>query len=239
MKENQSTMQNMKQKFNKSTDDNARRIEGRKTSSNQFYRRLQRVSIPTKCSFIYNQTEGEFDITFVQDDSIIKILNGTIPFPNGKVVADIHEPPYLFEQSKVYSAVKENASKFTKILTHNEELLKLPNAIFRNSAYEVVLNKNIHLQTYPILQDNSLIQLYPKNKMISFITSNKTFTDGHKFRLGCLNYLISKNCKKFDVFGVGIREIMGKIEALKIIDFLLLLKMGNVCYFTENIRLFS
>jgi glycosyltransferase involved in cell wall biosynthesis len=196
----------------------------------------ERNSIPTKCSFIYNQTEGEFDITFVQDDSIIKILNGTIPFPNGKVVADIHEPPYLFEQSKVYSAVKENASKFTKILTHNEELLKLPNAIFRNSAYEVVLNKNIHLQTYPILQDNSLIQLYPKNKMISFITSNKTFTDGHKFRLGCLNYLISKNCKKFDVFGVGIREIMGKIEALKDYRFSIAIENGKCKnYFTEKI----
>lgn len=196
----------------------------------------ERNSIPSKCSFVYNQSEGEFDITFVQDDSILKLLSGQIPFPKGKVVADIHEPPYLFEQSKVYPAVKENATKFHAILTHNEELLKLPNAIFRNSAYEVVLNKNIHQQTYPVLQDDTLIQIYPKSRMTSFITSNKTFTDGHRFRLGCLNHLTSKGCSKFDAFGVGIREILGKIEALRDYRFSVAIENGKCKnYFTEKI----
>lgn len=195
----------------------------------------ERNSIPTKCSFVYNQTQGEFDITLVQDDSILKLLSGKIPFPKGKVVADVHEPPYLFEQSKVYLAVKENATKFNTILTHNEELLKLPNAIFRNSAYEVVLNKNIHQQTYPILQDNSLMQIYPKNKMSSFITSNKAFTDGHRFRLKCFKHLMDHHCN-IDPFGVGIREIVGKIEALRDYRFSIAIENGKCRnYFTEKI----
>jgi hypothetical protein len=195
----------------------------------------ERNSIPTKCSFVYNQSEGEFDITLVQDDSILKLLSSQIPFPKGMIVADVHEPPYLFEQSKVYKAVLEHYKRFSAILTHNEELLRLPNAIFRNSAYEVVLNKNIHQQTYPVLQDNSLIQIYPKTKMTSFITSNKAFTDGHRFRLKCFKHLMDQHCK-IDPFGVGIREILGKIEALRDYRFSIAIENGKCKnYFTEKI----
>ena len=72
--------------------------------------------------------------------------------------------------------------------------------------------------------------------MTSFITSNKTFTDGHRFRLGCLNHLMEKECRKFDAFGVGIREILGKIEALRNYRFSISIENGECKnYFTEKI----
>jgi len=195
----------------------------------------ERNSIPSKCSFVYNQQDGEFDLTFVQDDAILKLIEGKIPKPKGRIIADVHEPPYLFDQSSVYQSVLNNHHIFETILTNNEELLKLPNAIFRNSGYEVVLNKNVHQQTYPILQDNSLMKIYDKKKMTSFITSNKTFTEGHRFRVKCYKHLLEHECQ-FDGYGVGIREIVGKIDALRNYRFSIAIENGKCKnYFTEKI----
>jgi glycosyltransferase involved in cell wall biosynthesis len=195
----------------------------------------ERNSIPKNHSLVYNRTSGEFDVTLIQDDKILKFISGEIKIQNGKIIADIHEPPYLFNQSEVYKMVYDNHEMFDTILTCNEKLLTLPNSVFRNSGYEVVLNKNVHKQTYPILQDNSLQQIYPKTKNISVISSNKLFTDGHRFRVNCVNEIINNNLS-VDVFGVGIREITGKIEALKDYRFSIAIENG-VCknYFTEKI----
>ena len=54
---------------------------------------------------------------------------------------------------------------FDLILTFDKELLKLPNAIFRNGGYEVVLNKNVHRAEHPLLQDDSLIQIYKSSSI--------------------------------------------------------------------------
>jgi hypothetical protein len=202
---------------------------------NMFGDYKERNSIPTKFSFVYKRTWGEFDITLFQDDEILKYLDGTYKIPHGKIVADVHEPPYLFEQSKVYQRVLTSADKFDRIITCSKDLLHLPNAVHRNSAYEVVLNKNIHKQTYPILQDNSLMKVYPKSKNISFITSAKTFSEGHQFRLKCVEYLLSKGAH-IDLFGVGIREIAGKIEALKEYRFSVSMENGIYPnYYSEKI----
>ena len=195
----------------------------------------ERNSIPKKCSFVYNRPYGDFDITLVQDADILKIISGETKIDHGKIIADIHEPPYLFEQSEVYQKIYKHYQLFDAILTTNETLLTLPNAIFKNSGGEVVLNKNVHKQTYPILQDNSQMQIYEKSKMTSFITSNKTFTPGHVFRIECLQHVINNNVP-IDFFGVGIKEIVGKIEALKDYRFSVTIENGKCKnYFTEKI----
>jgi glycosyltransferase involved in cell wall biosynthesis len=195
----------------------------------------ERNSIPTTFSYVYNRTFGEYDITLFQDESILKYTRGEIEIPRGKLVADIHEPPYLFKQSDVISETLKHHERFDLILTYNEELLSLPNAQFRNGSGEVVLNKNVHKQTYPILQDTTLYQIYSKQKNISFITSNKTFSSGHVFRLECLNHLLSNN-SQIEYFGVGIREILGKIEGLQNYRFSIAMENGiSPNYFTEKI----
>jgi glycosyltransferase involved in cell wall biosynthesis len=195
----------------------------------------ERNTIPNTFSYVYNQTDGEFDITLIQDMFIINYINGEIPINRGKIVADIHEPRHLLEHNTVYDLVLKNAEKFDLILTYDSDLLKLPNAVFRNGGYEVVLNKNVHTQTYPVLSDETLYKIYEKPKLVSFITSNKTITDGHKFRVSCVNLLRSNNLD-IDIKGVGYDEITGKLEALQDYKFSVAIENGiGDNYFTEKI----
>jgi glycosyltransferase involved in cell wall biosynthesis len=197
----------------------------------------ERNSIPKTFSYVYNLLDGDFDVTLIQDAEIIKYINGQIPINKGIIVADIHEAPHLLDQYKVYDAVKQNYQMFDFIFTFDSELLKLPNAVFRNGGYEVVLNKNVHRQEYPILQDDSLIQIYSKKlHNISFITSNKTTTVGHRFRLECVNEIVNKGIQGVDIFGVGIKEIRGKIDALRDYKYSIAIENGIYKnYFTEKI----
>lgn len=195
----------------------------------------ERNSIPKSFSYVYGLSDGEFDITLIQDMDIIKFINGEIQINTGKIVADIHEAPHLLQQNQVYDAVKQNADKFDRILTFDSELLKLPNAVFRNGGYESVLNKNVHSQEYPLLQDESLYKIYNKTKLISFITSNKVMTKGHQFRINCAQTLMSKQVN-VDVFGRGIKDIVGKIEGLQDYRFSITIENGKYDnYFTEKI----
>lgn len=195
----------------------------------------ERNNIPTKFSYVYGNVDGEFDITLIQDESILQYLDGHFPITRGKIIADIHEPIYLFQQRKVYDSVYENHTKFDLILTHDERLLTLPNAVFRNSGHECVLNKNIHESNHPMLNDPSLFKIYPKSKKFSFISSNKQFTDGHRFRLECLHH-VNNICNNVDIFGKNIREISGKIEALQEYKYSIAIENGrSVNYFTEKI----
>lgn len=195
----------------------------------------ERNSIPNTFSYVYNQLDGEFDLTLIQDLAIISYLNGEILIKRGKIIADIHEPRHLLQHNDVYDLVLQNSDKFDCILTYDPELLKLPNAKFRNGGYEVVLNKNVHTQSYPILSDESLFQLYDKSKLVSFITSNKTITEGHRFRVSCVDALKTNNIE-VDIKGVGYDEILGKIEALQDYKFSIAIENGiGDNYFTEKI----
>lgn len=201
---------------------------------NAFSDYRERNSIPTKYSIVYNQSNGEFDITILQDSNIIKYLNNEIQV-SGKVIADIHEPIQLFEQKEVYKQVIDNYTKFDRILSYDEDILKLPNSLFRMGGGEVVLNKNVHKQEYPLLQDNSLIQIYDKTKLCSIISSNKAFCKGHIFRIECVNEVL-RETENVDMYGVGFNEIPGKISGLK--DYMFSVAMENDQhnnYFTEKI----
>lgn len=197
----------------------------------------ERNSIPKKFSYCYNQREGEFDVTLIQDMDILPYLRGDIKIASGKIIADIHEAPHLLEQQRVYDAVYENYQKFDQIHTFDDRLLTLPNAVFRNGGYEVVLNKNVHALQYPTLSDQTLIKFYEnKPKQVSFITSNKVITEGHRFRVSCVEAIRNNRIDVVDVFGKGINEIVGKIEALQDYKFSIAIENG-VCnnYFTEKI----
>ena len=192
-------------------------------------------SVPTEFSYVYDLDDGEFDLTIFADMAILDFLDGKIDVKRGKLIADIHEPPYLFTQQRVYDEVYKNYNRFDRILTYDEKLLTLPNAVFRNGGYECVLNKSVHTCEYPNLADTSLFQIYPKNKKISFITSNKTFTDGHKFRVASVNYIRSSELD-VDIYGVGYNQIPAKIDGLR--DYVYSIAIENGVYqnyFTEKI----
>jgi len=192
-------------------------------------------SIPSKFSYCYNLEKGDFDITAFHDLSILDYLNGKIKISHGKIVAELTESPFILKTPELYDIVYNNYEKFDLILTYNDRILTLPNSKFRVAGGETVLNKNIHLKTYPELADESLIKIYPKNKNMSMISSNKNMCEGHYFRLKCLNSIIN-NSKNVDIYGIGINPIKGKIEGLK--DYRFSITVENCSfknYFTEKI----
>ena len=77
----------------------------------------ERHTIPTQFSYVYNLNQGEYDLSFLQDDSILKYLNKEILTNNSQpIVALVAEGPHLFNQKEVYEKVIQNHHKFTKIL---------------------------------------------------------------------------------------------------------------------------
>ncbi len=171
--------------------------------------------IPKDFTYVYNMSDGEFDAVIIPDMEIIKYIEGHIKIDKScPIIADIHEPPYLFEQQRVYDIVYDNYKMFDRILTYDERLLTLPNSVFRNGGYECVLNKSVHTREYPTLSDVNLYSIYDKSKIVSIISSNKTFTDGHRYRVSCVE-LIRANDSSVDVYGMGYNPINGKLAGLK------------------------
>tara|TARA_R110000822_G_scaffold158484_1_gene298020 strand:+ start:750 stop:2423 length:1674 start_codon:yes stop_codon:yes gene_type:complete len=172
--------------------------------------------IPKDFSYVYEQVKGEFDFTIITDIELLDYLLGKKEFPKGKIIADLHESPlYNKQQQQVYDLVEKYHNKFSLILTHNVKLLKLPNAQLRLCLFSC-LNKNIHTKEWPILADETLRSIYPKSKLLSCISSNKSFLEGHKKRLTFVNHILSTEYNNYvDMFGMGFNPIKGKIEGLK------------------------
>jgi hypothetical protein len=110
---------------------------------------------------------------------------------------------WMYESKEVASGifldVKENHNKyfevFKYIFTHSKELLEL------DSRFKWCPSNGFWIKEPKI---------YPKTKMISFITSNKNFTVGHKIRLEW----VQKIGDQVDLFGRGFKEIANKEEGL-------------------------
>lgn len=122
---------------------------------------------------------------------------------------------------QIVNEVKNNYLKyfevFEVIFTHNKELLKLDDRF-----------KWCPANGYWIKD----AKLYPKSKMISFITSNKNFTTGHRVRLDWVQRLGDQ----VDLFGRGFNEIKTKEEGLCDYMFSVVIENGFYeSYYTEKI----
>jgi len=114
---------------------------------------------------------------------------------NKKDIAWLIEPYEL--QSHNYEYLRQNYNKFFKILTHDVDLLKLPNA-------------------YKIPYGGCWIKkedfnIYSKDKNFSIVCSNKNYLSGHKFRHECVNAIK----EVADIYGNGYNPINYKLESLR------------------------
>ena len=122
---------------------------------------------------------------------------------------------------EIIEDVKNNHEKYLEvfryIFTHNKELLDLderfkwcpPNGFWIREP-----------------------KIYPKSKMISFITSNKNSTPGHKLRLQWVDMIGDQ----VDLYGRGFNEISSKEEGL--CDYMFSVAVENgfyESYYTEKI----
>lgn len=205
---------------------------------------LECYDIPTKFTYCYEQTTGEFDMTIFCDTAIEKYIAGDYVLQTqGPVVARLFEQRGYFD-NKLSSLMLDNYDKFDLILTYDKELLqKLPNAKFLPPLMVTHFNmlpnplglqpaKSELVDTYE-LPENAF-QIYPKSKLVSAIASNKAILPGHRNRLKFINSIKDS----VDLYGRGLgKELPSKLDGLR--DYMFSVAIENVqCddyYFTEKI----
>jgi hypothetical protein len=132
---------------------------------------------------------------------------------------------WLMESKEVIPSIVQDVRKnyqeyfkvFKCIFTHNKDLLELDPRF-----------KWCPANGYWIKE----AKIYPKSKMISFITSNKNFTEGHKKRLEWVEMIGDQ----VDLFGRGFKEVELKEEALCDYMFSVVIENGFYkSYFSEKL----
>lgn len=202
-------------------------------------------NIPKEFSYCYEQTDGDFDMVLICDRYILDYLDGKIKI-NKKVpiVAKLYEQRDYF-QKRIYNSILKNYNKFDYILTYDRELLKLlPNAIFSPQTEITQFNRlpnpfNINpfkseiINTYDL--PKSAFQIYSKSKLVSAISSAKSFLPGHTKRLDFIKSIENK----VDLFGRGFsRELVSKLDGLR--EYMFSVAIENIStandnYFSEKI----
>ena len=172
------------------------------------------------CSDFQTSDLFEWDRNIIGNEEVLVVtdnfLTSNLP-PSKNKIAWLIEPICVAPQH--YEYVKNNLMKFDYILTHEKTLLDL--------GYNIKL---IPFGCCWIPKEEQGV--YDKSKNISIISSNKTFTDGHKLR----HEVIQKFGNKMDVFGRGYTPVEFKIEGLKDYRFSVVIENCKRDYwFTEKL----
>jgi len=164
-------------------------------------------------NFQWDRTTSNANENLVVTDNF---LTSNLPSSKNKI-AWLIEPVCVAPQH--YDYVRNNLMKFDYILTHEKTLLDLD--------YNT---KFIPFGCCWIPEEEQ--EVYNKTKNISVISSNKTFTDGHRLR----HEVIQKFGNKMDVFGRGYDPIEFKIDGLKDYRFSVVIENCKRDYwFTEKL----
>jgi hypothetical protein len=154
------------------------------------------------------------------DKNITISINCESLIPNTKNIIWLHESPALVNnivdkiKNNTYYYISNNIIVYTSI----DELQK----------YTFV--KYVHPSNSTWIQNPSFMPV--KNKLVSMISSNKNFTNGHQFRHNIINNL--PIC--VDLYGRGFREIENKSEGLKDYCFSIAIENDDTnSYFSEKL----
>ena len=223
---------------------------GKLPQVNVFYANMELNNIPTKFSYCYNQEEGDFDLVFMGDESIVDYLEGRIQIKKDVpiIARPFEDRNYWINkwgEPKIFNLLLKHYDKFDLILTLDKILLdKLPNAKFWPANYvsqfnilpntdNVLPKKSIHWESFEI-PENETFKIHKKNKLVSCVSSNKSFLPGHVTRLNFIKSI--KNNPKIDFFGRGINPVDSKFDVLKDYAFSIAIEMirpGDM-YHLEN-----
>lgn len=146
---------------------------------------------------------------------------------NEAFAQDLSTPQYAwlleskFITTNLVEQIKFNPDKyidkFDLIFTHDQDLLKIDPKF-----------KWVPAQGFWIKQP----KIYPKTKLVSMISSNKSFCEGHRVRLDWIN----KIRNQVDLYGRGFNEIEFKEDGLCDYMFSVAIENGEYeTYFTEKI----
>ena len=157
------------------------------------------------------------DATFYVDDTLEKaFLDENKKTPKyGWLLESKSVTPQIVDSVKMFP--KKYLKTFDLIFTHNQDLLKI------DSKFKWVPAQGFWIKDPKV---------YDKSKMISFITSNKNFTEGHKKRLEW----VKRIGDQVDLYGRGFAEIENKEQGLCDYMFSVAIENGFYeSYFTEKI----
>jgi hypothetical protein len=184
-------------------------------------------------TFFINQDIEECDYWIVYD--ALGKTERTI-CQSGNVILFTGEPPSVKKYSNSF------IRQFSTIVTSHKDI-KHNNAIFKQQGlpwmagakYLSKENKwdNINFLNYDDFQLNNLPK---KEKEISIIVSNKTYTQGHEQRIKFLNRLMETFSCRIDVFGRGFNEIEDKYDSMAPYRYSVVLENCSVNdYWTEKL----
>ena len=141
-----------------------------------------------KIHFIINSTpNGNGDLEINEGDVVIytdKFLYKIDPNAKKNIALLIESPEY---HRQYYDYISTNNNKFDLVLTFDRSLLD------RGENFRVNLYGTCWLH-------DSYINLWPKSKLCSMVTSYKSCTSGHKFRHVITNYLVG-HYTNVDIYG--------------------------------------
>ena len=152
------------------------------------------------------------DTIAIYTDSSLEEVNPTVQLK----IAWLLESPAITDIQHEW--IKYNYHKFDYVYTHDRNSLELDSKF----KFVPVCGCWIH----PTEQ-----QIYSKTKLLSMISSNKDWTDGHKLRKSVIN-----NVKNIDLYGRGYNEIKSKLTGLK--DYMFSIVIENTkkdYYFSEKL----
>jgi hypothetical protein len=139
---------------------------------------------PTSFKVTYNKREGS-DITLFVNEGVLRVDD----FSSKKKFALPNEQRD-FAQG-VYTYLYNNNDKFDGVLTYDDDLRTLDNAIIAPYGNTFI---------WPTQKQ----QIYPKEKSCSYIASNKAYTNLQKFRVELLQHFYDHQEKyDLDLFGRG------------------------------------
>lgn len=163
--------------------------------------------------FVWSRENLDINDIVIVTDFYLKIQEKKI----SKKIAWLIEPKCVLPQN--YELIEKIAENFDFVLTHEKELLDL--------------GKNYHFVPFGccwIKKEDH--RIYGKNKLISMISSDKNFTEGHKLR----KKIINKLDKKIDLFGKGHNYLDYKLDGLRDYKFSIVVENCKRDYwFTEKL----
>jgi len=162
------------------------------------------------CDFFVNQQIPECDYWFIIDDLVQE--ERVVCNPKNVYIFTLEFPSIRSEINSDF------LNQFSTVITYSRNL-NHPNIIEEISLFPWHLgidNTNSKTQQKNFKTYDQLILpiIEPKSKLISVISSNKSWTEGHKKRLKFVEALKDHYGDKIDIFGRGIRDFADKWDAI-------------------------
>jgi len=183
------------------------------------------------CQFFVDQDMAECDYWVVYGD-LLKVEAVRCPLENTVFITG--EPPSIKQYDPRF------LRQFATVITFHRNVSH-PNVIHTQPALPWHVGRREKNETNTAFTKNydelkSMINVESKDRLISVISSNKAFTEGHRKRMAFVEYLCQHFGSRLDMFGRGLGPIEDKWDAIVRYKYHIVLENGSFRdYWTEKV----